>query len=87
MDFFKAIRIVNHHIQIDLYRISSDTTNYTEQTFESKDEIEVQFDYGDIKKLKLDYLIGHPAPECYGFKIEIKPSFGSELLTLNSFMD
>jgi hypothetical protein len=52
-----------------------------------KDEIEILFDYADVKKLKLEYLIGHPAPEAYGFKIEITPSFGSELLTLNNFLD
>ena len=87
MDFMKAIRVVNQQSQIDLLRISSDTTNYTEQIIESKDAIEIQFDYADIKKLKLEYLVGHPAPECFGFKLEIKPSFGSELLTLNNFMD
>lgn len=35
----------------------------------------------------MEYLVGHPAPECYGFKLEIIPQFGSELLTLNSFLD
>jgi|LauGreDrversion4_2_1035121.scaffolds.fasta_scaffold3283375_2 hypothetical protein len=72
---------------MDLYRISSDTNTYTSQTMDCKDEIEIQFEYADLKKQKLDYLIGHPAPECYGFKIEITPSFGSELLTLNNFLD
>lgn len=87
MEFLKAIRVVNPSTSLDLYKISSDTTNYTEQTFESKDQIEIQFDYAEIKKLKLEYLVGHPAPECWGFKLEIKPSYGSELLTLNSFLD
>ncbi len=32
-------------------------------------------------------MIGHPAAECYGFKLEIVPVFGSEILTLNSFLD
>lgn len=87
MDFMKAIRVVNAASGIDLFRISSDTVTVNDQVIESKDEIEIHFDYADIKKMKLEYLIGHPAPECYGFKLEIKPSFGSELLTLNSFLD
>ncbi len=56
---------------MDLYKISNDTKTFTEQTLDSKDEIEVQFDYADVKKMKLEYLIGHPAPECWGFKLEI----------------
>jgi hypothetical protein len=87
MEFLKAVRVVNPATQMDIYRISSDTTTHTEQTLDSKDEIEIQFDYADIKKMKLEYLVGHPAPECWGFKIEVQPSFGSELLTLNSFLD
>jgi hypothetical protein len=41
MDFLKSIRVVNYASQIDLYKISSDTNNYTAQTFDSKDEIEI----------------------------------------------
>jgi hypothetical protein len=72
---------------MDLIKISSDTVNYNVQVCDAKDELEVQFDYADIKKLKLEYLIGHPVPECYGFKLEITPCFGSEILTLSSFLD
>ena len=87
MDFIKSIRVVNYSNQIDLMKISSDTIKYTEQSLDCQDDIEVQFDYADVKKQKLEYLIGHPAPECYGFKLEIVPQFGSELLTLNNFLD
>jgi hypothetical protein len=87
MDFLKCIKFVNPATGIDLHKISSGTNNHNEVTVECKDQIEVQFEYADIKKLKLEYLIGHPAPECWGLKIEVKPSFGSELLTLNSFLD
>lgn len=54
---------------------------------ESKNEVRIEFDYADIKKLKLEYLVGHPVPDCYGIKIELTPSFGSELLTLNDYLD
>lgn len=87
MEFLKSIKFVNPATGFDLLKISSDTANHDEVTVECKDEIEVQYEYSDLKKLKLEYLVGHPAPECWGFKIEVKPSFGSELLTLNAFLD
>jgi hypothetical protein len=83
----KSIRVVNYSNQMDLHKISSDTTNYNTVICDSKDDIEIQFDYADLKKLKLEYLIGHPVPECYGFKLELTPSFGSEILNLTSFLD
>jgi hypothetical protein len=86
-EFLKSIRVVNYSNQMDLLKISNDTTNYTTVICDSKDDIEIQFDYADLKKLKLEYLIGHPVPECYGFKLEITPSFGSEILNLTSFLD
>ncbi len=41
MEFLKGIRVVNYASQLDLFKISSDTVNYTAQTFDSKDEIEI----------------------------------------------
>ena len=87
MDFLKAIRVMNPQSNIDLYRISSETTTYTTQIIESKDEMKIEFEYSDIKKLKLEYLVGHPVPDCYGYKLEIAPLFGSELLSLNDYLD
>ena len=87
MDFFKAIRVVNVQTQQDLLRISSDTTTHTAIECEAKDEVRIEFDYADVKKLKLEYLLGHPVPDCFGFKLDIVPRFGSELLTLNDYLD
>ena len=49
--------------------------------------MKIEFEYSDIKKLKLEYLVGHPVPDCYGYKLEIAPLFGSELLSLNDYLD
>ncbi len=88
MDFMKAIRVVNPHTKVDVHRYSSDsnTANNT-VIIDSKDEIIIEFDYADIRKQKLEYLVGHPVLDCYGFKLEIVPKFESEILTLNDFLD
>lgn len=85
-EFLKSIRVVNYSTQVDLAKFSSDSSNFNVIVCESKDDIEIQFDYADLKKLKLEYLIGHPVPECFGFKLEITPEFGSEILNLTSFL-
>ena len=87
MDFMRAIRIINPSNNNDLLRVSNDTTNLPTQTLIIKDELELIFEYTDIKKHKLEYLVGHPAPDCYGFKFEIKPIFEKELLGLNEYLD
>lgn len=77
MDFMKAIKIVNPQTNAELYRISSETSTHNQEVIESKDEMNIEFEYNDIKKLKLEYLIGHPVPDCYGYRIVVKPQFGT----------
>ena len=87
MDFLKGIRVMNPHNKLDIHRFSSETTDFKERVCDSKDSIEIHFEYSDIKKLRLEYLVGHPVPDCYGYKIEITPFFSSELLNLNQYLD
>ena len=41
MEFMKSIRVVNYSNQLDLLKIASDSKNYTQQSLDCKDEIEV----------------------------------------------
>ena len=59
MDFMKGIKAVDPSTNKDLHRISSETASGN-WVFESKDEIKIEFEYSDLKKLRLEYLIGHP---------------------------
>ena len=88
MEFMKGIRIVNPHNKLDAHRYSSDSNTAGNTVIvDSKDHIVIEFDYADIRKQKLEYLVGHPVPDCYGFKLKIVPKFESEILTLNDFLD
>lgn len=86
MDFLRAVKIINTVTGEEIYRHSNDSSN-SSQTLIIKDEIEFVFEYIDIKKSKLEYLVGHPVPDCYGFKFEVTPGFGKEMLDLKDYLD
>jgi hypothetical protein len=87
LDFLRVIKIIDPSNGNELLRISNDTNNMDNQHLLVKDELEVVFEYSDLKKLKLEYLVGHPVPECWGIKLEIVPGFGKDLLNLNEYLD
>jgi hypothetical protein len=67
--------------------ITNDTNDHEQKEFLVKDEIEIVFEYSDIKKQNLGYLIGNMAEGIYGYKIDIVPKFGKELLGLKEYLD
>ena len=76
MEFLRTIRLVNPQTGEDLLRITNDTNNLSNKVLVVQDEIEVVFEYTDIKKNKLEYLLGNPVLDCNGYKLDIVPSFG-----------
>lgn len=86
MDFLRAIRVINPATGEEIYRLTNDSST-APQTLVAKDQIEFIFDYIDIKKQKLEYLVGHPVPECYGYFFSIVPNFNKDLLDLKEYLD
>ena len=87
MEFLRTIRLVDPSNGNDLLRISNDTSSLNNQIIVVRDELDVIFEYTDIKKNKLEYLLGNPALDCYGYRLDIVPNFGKSLLNLNEYLD
>mmetsp|Transcript_9492 Transcript_9492/g.9038 ORF Transcript_9492/g.9038 Transcript_9492/m.9038 type:complete len:322 (-) Transcript_9492:565-1530(-) len=85
-EFMRAIRFIDPNTQNILYQVSGDTTSHASQQLLVRDQVEVTFEYTDIKKNNLEHMIGAPA-DCYGYKFEVVPEFGKQLQDLIEYLD